>query len=157
MSGIHNLAKKYFYLGIHEWNAKVHIVIWRIHLMIGPDPPQFILYVAQFKIVQNFHYFCKVRGCRISVKNLILAKIASNFVETFPLMSTKEFSKTKFVCKVRATFQISVKNLIYHPKNDSNFVKTFSSNFLVGFKAQWIIFDEYSIKNQVSNKTAIVR
>ena len=26
------------------------------------------IYLAHFKIVQNFHYFCKVRACRIPVK-----------------------------------------------------------------------------------------
>ena len=26
------------------------------------------IYLAHFKIVQNFHYFCKVRARRISVK-----------------------------------------------------------------------------------------
>ena len=31
-------------------------------------------FLAQFKIVQNFHYFCKVRACRISVKNSIFQK-----------------------------------------------------------------------------------
>ena len=28
-------------------------------------------FLTQFKIVQNFHYFCKVCACRISVKNSI--------------------------------------------------------------------------------------
>ena len=32
-------------------------------------------FLAQFKIVQNFHYFCKVRACRISVKNSIFQKL----------------------------------------------------------------------------------
>ena len=31
-------------------------------------------FLAQFKIVQNFHYFCKVRACRIYVKNSIFQK-----------------------------------------------------------------------------------
>ena len=26
------------------------------------------IFLAHFKIVQNFNYFCKVRACRISVK-----------------------------------------------------------------------------------------
>ena len=33
------------------------------------------IFLAQFKIVQNFHYFCKVRACRISVKNSIFQKM----------------------------------------------------------------------------------
>ena len=28
-----------------------------------------IIFLGQFKIVPNFHYFCKVRACRISIKN----------------------------------------------------------------------------------------
>ena len=33
------------------------------------------IFLAQYKIVLNFHYFCKVRACRISVKNLIFQKL----------------------------------------------------------------------------------
>ena len=34
-------------------------------------------FLAQFKIVQNFHYFFgKVRACRISIKNFNFPKIA---------------------------------------------------------------------------------
>ena len=32
-------------------------------------------FLAQFQIVPNFHYFCKVRACRISVKNSIFQKL----------------------------------------------------------------------------------
>ena len=32
-------------------------------------------FLAKFKIVQNFHYFCKVRACRISVKDSIFQKL----------------------------------------------------------------------------------
>ena len=32
-------------------------------------------FLAQFKIVQNFHYFCKVRAFQISVKILIYQKL----------------------------------------------------------------------------------
>ena len=32
-------------------------------------------FLAQFKIVQNFHYFCKVGACRISIKNSIFQKL----------------------------------------------------------------------------------
>ena len=34
-----------------------------------------IYFLAQFKIVQNFHYFCKGRACRIPVKNSIFQKL----------------------------------------------------------------------------------
>ena len=33
------------------------------------------IFLAKFKIVQNFHYFCKVRTCRITVKNSIFQKL----------------------------------------------------------------------------------
>ena len=33
------------------------------------------IFLAHFKIVQNFHYFCKVRACRISVKNSNFQKL----------------------------------------------------------------------------------
>ena len=33
------------------------------------------IFLAQFKIVQNFYYFCKVRACRIIVKNSIFQKL----------------------------------------------------------------------------------
>ena len=32
-------------------------------------------FLAQFKIVQNFHYFSEVRACRIPVKNSIFQKL----------------------------------------------------------------------------------
>ena len=32
-------------------------------------------FLALFEMVLNFHYFCKVRACRISVKNSILQKL----------------------------------------------------------------------------------
>ena len=32
--------------------------------------------LALFEIVQNFHYFCKVRACRISFKNSIFQKLS---------------------------------------------------------------------------------
>ena len=33
------------------------------------------IFLAQFEIVLNFHYFCKVRACRISVKNSDFQKL----------------------------------------------------------------------------------
>ena len=33
------------------------------------------IFLAHFKIVQNFHYFCKVRACRISGKNFNFQKL----------------------------------------------------------------------------------
>ena len=46
-------------------------LIWRIEQIILPKN----IFLAQFKIVQNFHYFCKVHGCRITVKNSIFQKL----------------------------------------------------------------------------------
>ena len=43
--------------------------------MQGTNNLQKNIFLAQFKIAQNFHYFCKVRACRISVKNSILQKL----------------------------------------------------------------------------------
>ena len=33
------------------------------------------IFLALLKIAQNFHFFCKVRACRISVKISILQKL----------------------------------------------------------------------------------
>ena len=41
------------------------------------------IFLAHFKIVQNFHYFCKVRACGIPVKN-------SNF-QKLPKIAEKHF------------------------------------------------------------------
>ena len=50
--------------------------LWRtLLLMSGTNNLQKNIFLAQFKIAQNFHYFCKVRACRISVKNSILQKL----------------------------------------------------------------------------------
>ena len=83
------------------------------------------IFLAQFKIVQNFNYFCKVRACRFSIKNSIFQKIAFNYVETLLLMrGTNNLNKNYFLaqfkivqnfyyfCKVRAC-RISVKNSIF--------------------------------------------
>ena len=94
---------------------------WWVEQIILPKN----IFLPQFRIVQNFHYFCKVRACRISVKNSIFQKIASNCGETLLLMSgTNNFAKKYFLstikivqnfhnfCKVRAC-PISVKNSIF--------------------------------------------
>ena len=33
------------------------------------------IFLAEFKIVQNFHYFCKVRAYRFTVKTSIFQKL----------------------------------------------------------------------------------
>ena len=44
---------------------------WWVEQIILPKN----IFLAQLKIVQNFHYFCKVRACPISVKNSIFQKM----------------------------------------------------------------------------------
>ena len=43
--------------------------------MRGTNNLQKNIFLAQFKIAQKFHYFCKVCACRIYVKNSILQKL----------------------------------------------------------------------------------
>ena len=40
-------------------------------------------FFAHFEIVQNFHHFCKVRGCRFSVKNSIFQKLPKSLQKHF--------------------------------------------------------------------------
>ena len=81
------------------------------------------IFLALMKIAQKFHYFCKVRACRISVKNSILQKLPK-FGETLLLMrGTNNLQKNIFLallkiaqkfhyfCKIPAC-GISVKNSI---------------------------------------------
>ena len=44
---------------------------WWVEQIILPKN----IFLPQFRIVQNFHYFCKVRACPISVKNSIFQKM----------------------------------------------------------------------------------
>ena len=80
--------------------------------------------LALFEIVQNFHYFCKVRACQIFVKNSILQKLPKIVEKHFSrwqeqiILPKKYFSSTiwdstnfHYFCKVRAC-QIFVKNSI---------------------------------------------
>ena len=83
------------------------------------------IFLAQFKIAQNFHYFCKVRACRISVKISILQKLpkivekllllmkgTNNLHKNIFLALLKIAQKFHYFCKVRAC-RISVKNSIF--------------------------------------------
>ena len=80
------------------------------------------IFLAHFKIIQNFHYFCKVRACRISVKNSNFQKLPKVVEKHFfwwmeqiilPknifLAHFKMVQNFYYFCKVRAC-QISVKN-----------------------------------------------
>ena len=51
-------------------NVEKHF-LWWLEQIISPKNT----FLAQFKIVQNFHYFCKVRACGITVKNSIFQKL----------------------------------------------------------------------------------
>ena len=44
------------------------------------------IFLAHFKIVQNFHYFCKVHACRIYVKN-------SNFQKMPKIVENTSFNE----------------------------------------------------------------
>ena len=56
------------------------------------------IFLAHFEIVQNFHHFCKVRGCGFSVKNSIFQKTALKIVKTLLLMSgTNNFAEKYFL------------------------------------------------------------
>ena len=46
-----------------------HFFWWKEQIILPKN-----IFLAQFEIVLNFHYFCKVRACRISVKNSISKK-----------------------------------------------------------------------------------
>ena len=97
MSGINNLAKKYFlstiwYIVLHfHYFCKVRACVISVKNSIFQKLPktvekrfsslqeQIILpknnFQALFEIVLNFHYFCKVCACRIFVKNSIFQKL----------------------------------------------------------------------------------
>ena len=82
------------------------------------------IFLAHFEIVQNFHHFCKVRGCRFSVKNSIFQKLPKVCRNTSFDEWNKEFCQKKFLahfeivqnfhhfCKVRGC-GFSVKNSIF--------------------------------------------
>ena len=81
--------------------------------------------LAQFKIVPNFHYFCKVRACWISLKNSIFQKLPKIvekhyfwwgkqiiLTKTILLAQFKTVPNFHYFCKVRACW-ISLKNSIF--------------------------------------------
>ena len=50
--------------------VKKHFFWWKDQIILPKN-----IFLAQLEIVLNFHYFCKVRACRISVKNSIFQKV----------------------------------------------------------------------------------
>ena len=95
------------------------------------------IFLAQFKIAQNFHYFCKVRACRISIKNSIFLKFPKTVEKHFIwweeqiilqnnifLALFKIAQNFHYFCKVRAC-RISIKNSIF-----LKFPKTVEKHFI---------------------------
>ena len=52
-----------------------HFFWWKEQIILPKN-----IFLAQFEIVLNFHYFCKVRACRISVKNSVKNLIFQNLI-----------------------------------------------------------------------------
>ena len=146
MTGTNNFAKKYFsstfwdstkfhYFckggacrisvinSILQKLAKIvekHFSRWQEQIILPKN-----ISIALFEIVQNFLYFCKVRACRISVKNSILQKLPKIVEKHFSrwqeqIIVPKNISLALFeivqnfhyFCKVRAC-RISFKNSIF--------------------------------------------
>ena len=96
-----------------------HFSSWQEQLILPKN-----ISLALFEMVLKFHYFCKVRVCRISVKNLIFPKLPKIVEEHFlrwqqQMILPKNISLALFeivqnfqyYCKVRACW-ISFKNSI---------------------------------------------
>ena len=94
-----------------------HFFWWKEQLILPKN-----IFLAQFQIVLNFHYFCKVRACRISIKNSNFKKLPKIVEKHFflwkeQIILPKNIFLAQFeivlnfhyFCKVRAC-QISVKN-----------------------------------------------
>ena len=71
-----------------------------------------IIFLAQLKIVQNFHYFCKVRACLIPVKNSIFQKLPK-IVEKHFFWWVEQIilQKTKAQFKIVQNFRYFVKKI----------------------------------------------
>ena len=92
--------------------------------MRGTNNLQKNIFLALLKIAQKFHYFCKVRACRISVniqfyknclklrrETLLLMRGTNDLQKNIFLAQFKIAQSFQYFCKVR-TCQISVKNSI---------------------------------------------
>ena len=108
-----------------------HCFLWVEQIILPKN-----IFLAQFKIVQNFHYFCKVRACRISVKNSTfqkLPKIAEKhffwWVEQIILPKNIFLAQFKIVqnfhyfCKVRACQNFQKHYFAFCAKKNSIFQK----------------------------------
>ena len=97
-----------------------HFFWWKEQIILPKN-----IFLAQFKIVLNLHYFCKVRACRIYVKNSNFKKLPKIVEKRFfwwkeQIILPKNIFLAQFeivlnfhyFCKVSAC-RISVKNSIF--------------------------------------------
>ena len=97
-----------------------HFFWWKDQIILPKN-----IFLAQLEIVLNFHYFCKGRACRISVKNSIFQKVPKIVEKHFfwwkeQVILPKNIFLAQFeivlnfhyFCKGRACW-ISVKNSIF--------------------------------------------
>ena len=69
-----------------------HFFWWKEQIILPKN-----IFLAQFEIVLNFHYFCKVRACRISVKNSISKNCLKLWRNTSLMRGTNNLSKKYFL------------------------------------------------------------
>ena len=115
MSGTNNFAKKYFHStnwentnfhhfckvracrysfkdSIFQKLPKIvekHFMLWVEQIILPKN-----IFFAQFKIIQFFYHFCKVRACRYSFKNSIFQKLPK-IVEKHFLLWVEQIILTK--------------------------------------------------------------
>ena len=136
--------------------------------------------VTLFEIVQNFHYFCKVSACRISVKNSIFQKLPKIVEKHFSrwqeqIILPKNISLALFeivqnfhyFCKDRAC-QIFVKNSILQklPKIEKKHFSRWQEQIILPKNISLALFEmvlnfhyfckvracRISVKNSISQK-----
>ena len=100
MRGTNNLSKNIFLIQWRKFNSSKNCLkLWR-NTSLNEGNKQFIQKIfssAQFEIVLNFHYFCKVRACRISVKNSIFQKLPKIVEKHFFDEGNKQFIQKIFL------------------------------------------------------------
>ena len=69
-----------------------HFFWWKEQIILPKN-----IFLAQFEIVLNFHYFCKVRACRISVKNSNFQKLPKIVEKHFFDDGNKQFIQKIFL------------------------------------------------------------
>ena len=81
-----------------------HFFWWKEQIILPKN-----IFFTQLEIVLNFHYFCKVRACWISVKNSNFQKIALNCEETLLLMKgTNNLFKKYFLSTIGDSTKFSL-------------------------------------------------